>query len=944
MTAREEVDRPPQVYRSASLQHAVELACQWKDEGRYDWFRGQVRHEPAHTSLFRRFISDPAEHQLAVRRTQWFKQWVKTTPQLAHLLDSEDLYALHAIAQHYGIPTNLLDFTTDPRVAGFFAADTIQPAQGCESCIYCLDTHSLERTWQHAKATRDRSGVRIEPIRIAVDNLWRLQAQRGVFLHANYDWEADYPMDRILFPYSGYPVAPNRSEIYPIDKSSLEILLDQYFDRERLLRMADEVGRFAATHAPGSTFHLIPAGPEPAGAAGTPVALAGSGRPVRRLVLSADGTQLAAVDGDGLVRWWALDRGVLLGSLSLGAADHVALAIDPRHGLRAVVAGRGDLWTAALPSHPVLRLLGDDELPIVALEMAAGGARFAAVRQGGVVEVWRWNRPDPVARIAGDEGNTILAISADGRHIARAGRTGDTVEVAWGRAYERRCSLASGQVAHLSFAPDGLALAVAGAVRAAEDRPMLAVCDGPNFGRMRALQVHLSAGIHCALSGDPMRVLSCAADGSAVVSSLDHGGSLREQEHAATQVMAWSPTHQRLARVNGSTVEIVDAALETVQRWDDAQFFPTNLVFSPDGAWLAAMQQTQFILSGQVRVWNVASGELAWRRDESALSVAWSPDGTELAVGLYGELVIWTCGSARVRHVALDKGPVRALAYSPDGTTLAVGIWRNQVWLIDTRDDTVRTKLAGHSASVIGLAFLERGRTLVSMSEKDPVLLRANHYKQKQSPEMIHWDLESAKELHRVELEEDVGIGTSLAVAPDASTFVTGHVDGSLCFWDPVVIRPRMKVQGHRTAVTSLAFGADGRTVSSSASADVDSLRHWQADEWRDSALLKGHKGAVVALAFAPDSRWFLSGSGYDGGEVMQPGEIFVWDPRTAERRTLFSEHDNAVEQLALAPDGRRSSHDCSAAWSRLRLRAALFAGGHGPARRRCATRRMAMC
>lgn len=266
MTAREEVDRPPQVYRSASLQHAVDLACQWKDEGRYDWFRGQVRHEPAHSSLFRRFISDPAEHQLAVRRTEWFKEWVRITPELANLLDSEDLYALHAIAQHYGIPTNLLDFTTDPLVAGFFAADTIQPVQGCESCIYCLDTLSLEKAWQHAKATRDRSKVRLEPIRIAVDNLWRLQAQRGVFLHANYAWDADYPMDRILFPYSGHPVAPNRSEIYPIHKSSLEILLDQYFGRERVSRMADEVGRFAATHARGSTFHLIPAGPASAGA------------------------------------------------------------------------------------------------------------------------------------------------------------------------------------------------------------------------------------------------------------------------------------------------------------------------------------------------------------------------------------------------------------------------------------------------------------------------------------------------------------------------------------------------------------------------------------------------------------------------------------------------------------------------------------------------------
>ena len=623
-------------------------------------------------------------------------------------------------------------------------------------------------------------------------------------------------------------------------------------------------------------------------------------------MLSANGTQLAAVDWNGLVRWWSVDRGTLIGSLALGASDHVALAISPRSGVRAVVARHGSLWTAALPSSPIARLLVDDAQPVIALEMAAGGTRFAVVRKGGVVEVRRWDRPDPMARIADDQENTMLAMSADGRRIARTRHMGDTVEVAWGRTYERQCSIKQGEIVHLSFAPDGLALAVTGGVRKPEYRPMLAVWEGTHFQRVRALHAHMSLGVHCALSADAVRVLSCGADGLVVVSSPKHCGLSRQhaEMQVETHVLAWSPDGQRFARVNGSTVEIVDPASGTIQRLEEAEFFATELAFSPDGSWLAARQASQLIFSGQVRFWNVATGALAWRHDASAHSLAWAPGGDALAVGLSGEIAICSRASGSVRRVALDKGQVRAMAYSPDGKTLAVGIWRNQVWLLDTHTDAVHAKLVGHSASVIGLAFLDRGRALVSISEKDPVLLRPNHYKQKQSPEMIHWDLDSATELRRVELEDDVGIGTTLVAAPDGSVFVTGHMDGSLCFWDPVVIRPRMKVQAHRTAVTSLTFAADGRTVSSGARADGDGMRHWQADEWRDSALLKGHKGAVVALAFTPDSRWLVSGSGYDGGEVMQPGEIFLWDPRTAERRTLFSEHDNAVEQLALAPDG----------------------------------------
>lgn len=258
-TTREEIEGPPRTHQAESLNDAVELARRFKDEGRYDWFRGQVGPWAPHSSLFRRFVKrDKSEHDDAVRRTEWLMAWVRETPELSYTLESHGLYEFLAIAQHYGIPTNLIDFTTEPGVAGFFAADTAVPPEGGTSCIYCLDTRSLEKVWAHAEATRPRAGTRIETVRIDVRNLWRLQAQHGVFLHANYNWETDYPMDRILFPYTGYPVSPRRSEIYPTEKSSLEMLLDQQFERELLLQAAHAVGQFVSDNGQGSTIHLIP--------------------------------------------------------------------------------------------------------------------------------------------------------------------------------------------------------------------------------------------------------------------------------------------------------------------------------------------------------------------------------------------------------------------------------------------------------------------------------------------------------------------------------------------------------------------------------------------------------------------------------------------------------------------------------------------------------------
>lgn len=87
----------------------------------------------------------------------------------------------------------------------------------------------------------------INMVTIEVPNLWRLEAQRGVFLDCGVNWDFHYPMDRILFPYSGYPASPTRGDIYPARKSQLEILLEQYFMNEKLLRGKSELRAFLGT-------------------------------------------------------------------------------------------------------------------------------------------------------------------------------------------------------------------------------------------------------------------------------------------------------------------------------------------------------------------------------------------------------------------------------------------------------------------------------------------------------------------------------------------------------------------------------------------------------------------------------------------------------------------------------------------------------------------------
>jgi hypothetical protein len=220
-----------ETYRASGVEEAVETAARFHRDGRYNWFRGQVHDWPPHSSMFRALSSeDPERVQKALRRVEMFLRWMKETPELKHLLD--DPNAAVAVAQHHGIPTNYIDFTTEPGVAGFFAADAPEiPKDEKSACIFCLNTDDLLRIWELMRPFRPKA--HLELVTIDVSNLWRLEAQHGCFLYCDYNWDVDYPMDRILFPYSGYPSWPTREDIYPPQKSPLELLLDQYFDVEQ---------------------------------------------------------------------------------------------------------------------------------------------------------------------------------------------------------------------------------------------------------------------------------------------------------------------------------------------------------------------------------------------------------------------------------------------------------------------------------------------------------------------------------------------------------------------------------------------------------------------------------------------------------------------------------------------------------------------------------------
>jgi hypothetical protein len=194
---------------------------------------------------------NPAEREDAIQRFESFVGWAKSVRSLARIASNDDM--LFAIAQHYGLPTTLVDFSTEPKVAAFFATHKAPPPPGHEdvSCIICLDPDELRAMCSSLRVTRPQL---VEPRAVVLDvpDLLRLQAQRGVFLEYPYDESFErvaFGFDRIVFPTERNPARLTRmipvEDIYPTQKSDLEVLLDQFFMLEQMAEGTAALRRIA---------------------------------------------------------------------------------------------------------------------------------------------------------------------------------------------------------------------------------------------------------------------------------------------------------------------------------------------------------------------------------------------------------------------------------------------------------------------------------------------------------------------------------------------------------------------------------------------------------------------------------------------------------------------------------------------------------------------------
>ena len=561
-------------------------------------------------------------------------------------------------------------------------------------------------------------------------------------------------------------------------------------------------------------------------------------------------------------------------------------------------------------------------LTAVAVAIVAVVAGFALVQRSNANEQSREaqaRRLDASAiRLLEEDPELSLLLASESARRAPAPTAEDALRRSLLTSHVRDVFMTDGPITELAFAGDGRQIGFAsedGSARVVDTSTGEEIAvhtvgsnGGVSFG---SILVHGSSGPARVLdpaTGEPRCSVGRAPVADAVVagrfvvtvrngigavsdvSSCRLVRSMGRVGQTAVRLVA-SPNGRRVAFLSGREARIVDPRTGRVLYRLLHPGEITSLAFSGDAGLVVTGGRDQL-----ARIWSGLNGrrlrQLAGH-DGQVLDVAITAAGTEVATASTdGTARIWSVSSGLLEAPLFGHTRfVRTVDFSPSGLSVVTASddGTARTWALNGRR---LTTLAGHTGTVFDARFSPDGFTVMTGGDDGTVRL---------------WDAGTRPQLEEGDLDPPEA-AESTAMSPDGK--ITARViDGDLQLEHPdgTVV----KLDGHRLAVTSVAFDPEGeRLLSAGREGDVVL---WDVASGQALRVLRGHFGEVSDARFSPDGRWIVSAG---------PRSVGLWKASDGElTRLLFGPTgpftaaaflDDSRTIVAVTEDGVVGTHECA--------------------------------